>query len=140
MAKLEFRPHHFLCTLGFEGKGYSPEFVANYQGIADSLRRSGAAGDQVEIHVVESTDSICEPCPNRQGALCATQDKIETLDRAHARVLGLKSGDVLTWGEAKRRVAARFTDEAFDRACEPCGWKALGYCRAALHRNREECR
>ena len=35
---LKFRPHHFLCTLGFQGKGYSPGFVANFQAIADRLR------------------------------------------------------------------------------------------------------
>ena len=42
---LEFRPHHFLCTLGFEGKGYSDEFVRNYYRYADQafLSRQNSA-------------------------------------------------------------------------------------------------
>ena len=30
---IRFRPHHFLCSLGFEGKGYSEAFTANMTGI-----------------------------------------------------------------------------------------------------------
>jgi hypothetical protein len=136
MGKIAFRSHHFLCTLGFEGKGYSPGFVENYQRIADTLRGAGKSGDQVRIEVTGGLDSICAPCPNNQGTSCATQAKIETLDAAHARVLGLSPGDVITWGEVKTLIAEKFTDEAFDRACAPCGWKALGYCKSALERNR----
>lgn len=134
---IQFRPHHFLCTLGFEGKGYSQEFVRNFQALADRLRRD-PAGDSVVLEVVGRTDSICAPCPNRQGSLCSTQQKIQSLDDAHAQVLGLKPGDRLTWGEAKARIAARMTDERFDSACAPCGWKALGICKLALDRLREE--
>ena len=42
---LSFRPHHFLCTLGFEGKGYSDAFTRNMAEIADALRARGAVGD-----------------------------------------------------------------------------------------------
>ncbi len=127
---LRFRPHHFLCTLGFEGKGYSPAFVANFQAIADELRAPG--GDDVEIQVVSQTDSICEPCPNKQDQLCVTEAKIQTLDRAHAEELSLKAGDQLSWGEAKGRISKQISIEDFHRICAPCSWKALGVCEAAL--------
>lgn len=129
---LRFRPHHFLCTLGFQGHGYSEEFVRNYRELADSLRRDPESGDHVRIEVVSSTDSICAPCPNRSGSLCATEQKIRSLDDAHAAVLGISPGQVVSWGEAKRRIAERMTDEAFDRACAPCSWKSMGVCAAAL--------
>ena len=136
--KLQFRPHHFLCTLGFEGKGYSEEFVQGFQEIADHLRMNGTAGDLTPIEVTAVTDSICAPCPNRQGTLCSTQTKIQALDNAHAAVLGIRAGDVLSWSEAKKRIVEKVTDEAFDAICAPCGWKELGVCHAALKRTREE--
>jgi len=135
---LEFRPHHFMCTLGFEGKGYSPEFVRGYQRIADSLRIADE-GDAVPIRVAPATDAICAPCPNRTGTVCASEPKIRSLDQAHARVLGIEAGQVLTWGEAKRLIAEKMGFDDFERACAPCAWKAMGVCEAALRKVKAEC-
>ncbi len=133
---MKFRPHHFLCTLGFQGKGYSSEFVENFQQIADRLRGSG--GEDVVIEVVGQTDSICAPCPNRRETACTSQQKIETLDRAHQQVLGLEVGQTLTWGEALDRIAGQVEVEDFHRICEPCSWKSLGICEAALKSLKQE--
>jgi len=121
-----------MCTLGFEGKGYSEAFVANYQRIADSLRLAPVAGGKTLICVARNVDSICMPCPNRRDEKCATEEKIQKLDQAHAQVLGLKAGDVLSWDEAQELIAARMTEEAFEQVCAPCSWKALGVCKTAL--------
>ena len=41
---VRFRPHQFLCSLGFEGKDYSDAFTANMTAIVlDQLR--GPGGD-----------------------------------------------------------------------------------------------
>jgi hypothetical protein len=133
---LEFRPHHFLCTLGFEGKGYSDAFVANYLKIARSLRQS-ADGDDTAIRVVKGSDSICTPCPNRAGERCTTEGKISKLDQAHAEVLGLKTGDILTWGEAKGLLREKMGFDDFHQACAPCSWRSLGLCETALRRLKE---
>lgn len=129
---MKFRAHHFLCTLGFEGKGYSPGFVANYRAIAERL--AAPQGDSEVIEVTFDSDVICEPCPNRRGEGCSADHKIRTLDAAHAAMLGLAAGQRLTWGEAKARIACKVTLDAFERACAPCSWKALGVCQKALLR------
>lgn len=137
MPKIRFRPHHFLCTVGFEGKGYSEGFVANFARIAKELREL-PGGDDIKITVIEeATDSICEPCPNRRSNFCETEAKIRTLDSAHAQILGLNSGDELTWGEAKERIRKKMTDERFHAACAPCSWKKAGICESALARLRK---
>jgi soluble lytic murein transglycosylase-like protein len=133
MSEVRFRPHHFLCTVGFEGKGYSEEFVANYMKIARGLRET-PAGDETPISVVSGADSICAPCPNRRGDACETEEKISALDLAHARILGIKSGDRITWGEAKERIRNRMTLEKFRSACEPCSWLRSGMCERALRK------
>src|SRR3954471_8251269 len=102
---LEFRPHHFMCALGFEGKGYSEEFVRGFTEITSRLR--SAEGDAIPVRVARATDSICAPCPSRRGELCETERKIQALDRGHASVLGLQTDEVLTWGEAKTRIAEK---------------------------------
>ncbi len=129
---LQYRPHHFLCTVGFVGKGYSPDFVANFARIQQQLESD--QGHETWIEVVEQTDSICAPCPNRRESLCETQSKIETLDRSHSEVLGLKPGNQIQWGNAKRLVAERFSEERMEEACAPCSWRELGVCQSALRK------
>jgi uncharacterized protein len=123
-----------MCTLGFQGKGYSESFVENYQKIADSLRTTGALGDDTEIKVVAGLDAICAPCPNNLGAGCATEEKIQRLDQGHARTLGLKTGDVVTWKEAKKKIAEKMTVKTHHEVCAPCSWLAMGVCEEALKR------
>ena len=131
-AVLRYRPHHFLCSLGFEGKGYSPDFTANMTAIVMGRLRS-AAGPQVEIEVTFAADDICTPCPARIGQGCESQGKIEKLDRAHAAALGLADGERLRWGVALERMRA-LPEGILDEICAPCQWLAYGMCNRALER------
>lgn len=131
----QFRPHHFLCAVGFVGKGYSDPFVKNFSQIVENLR--GSMGDQLTIEVIQHTDSVCAPCPHKQNKLCANQEKIEKLDAAHANTLEIQPGDVLTWKEAKTRIIQKISLDTFNDICAPCDWKAMGMCEKALKNMRE---
>lgn len=128
--EMTFRPHHFMCAVGYVGMGYSPEFTKNFTKLTDRLR--GPEGDSVVIEVTPVTDSICEPCPNRRGELCTTQEKIDRLDRAHTSVLGWRSGERVTWGEVQSHIRKNVGRKEFDQMCEGCGWKPSGVCEKAL--------
>ncbi|MFA3915891.1 DUF1284 domain-containing protein [Ruegeria hyattellae] len=135
-AQLRFRPHHFLCALGYQGKGYSAAFTRNMDRIVqDGLR--GEDGDGVEIAVVARTDSVCGPCPHRRGELCESQEKIEGLDTRHAAALNLSAGDRLSWGEAKARIRARVKPGDLGVICQSCQWLEYGMCETALRRLHE---
>ncbi|MBY0545450.1 MAG: DUF1284 domain-containing protein [Gammaproteobacteria bacterium] len=127
---LTFRPHHFLCTLCFQGKGYSPDFIRNYKSIVRDLKSD--TDDEILITVTPHTDSICSACPSKVDLLCKTQEKIDLLDKAHAAALALNAGETLTWTEAKQRIKERMTLEQFHKICEPCSWKAYGLCEVVL--------
>jgi len=90
---IKFRPHHFLCTLGFQGHGYSLGFVKNYKKIVQQL----SFDENTLIEVVGNMDSICFACPNKVNeSLCTTQSKITQLDSRHQQILGLKIGEILS--------------------------------------------
>lgn len=128
--QIKFRPHHFLCAIGFQGKGYSPEFVSNFSQIIAIL--NGPNGDETQIEVTDITDSICDPCPLKRETLCTTQEKIQALDNNHAHILGVAAGDTLTWGEAKQRIVEKMNLAEFHKACASCSWKSLGVCEQSL--------
>ncbi|MCV2863800.1 DUF1284 domain-containing protein [Albidovulum sediminicola] len=130
---VRYRPHHFLCSLGFEGKGYSEAFTANMTAIVmGRLRAQG--GDATVIEVTGAADDICAPCPKRRGNLCASQDKIKVLDRAHAAALALAPRERLTWGEAKARIRRNVPPGRLKILCQGCEWEPYGMCEAALAR------
>jgi hypothetical protein len=129
---LSFRPHHFLCTLGFQGKGYSPRFVENYATIAKALKND----ENTLIEVVSVRDSICGACPHQRADGCEKEEKIQQLDARHSKILALKPGDVLNWREAKERFKRHMTLAAFHQACRGCPWKPLGLCERALRELR----
>lgn len=126
--KFSFRPHHFLCTLGFQGKGYSPGFIDNYTQIVEALREN----EELPIEVVAGADSICRACPHQSAGVCTTEEKIQGLDTRHSQILSIKPGDVLTWRMGKERLKKSMTVDAFHKACEGCQWKSLGVCEEAL--------
>jgi hypothetical protein len=126
VTEISFRPHHFLCTLGFKGKGYSPAFVDNFQKIVDQLQDD----ETLPIRVVEKSDTICQACSYERGGSCHTEAKIAKLDQAHQEILQLPA--VITWSAAKTRLRQAMSLEKFHRACAPCRWKALGVCEQAL--------
>ncbi|MDW4548145.1 DUF1284 domain-containing protein [Defluviimonas sp. D31] len=132
-SPIRYRPHHFLCSLGFEGKGYSPDFTANMTAIVMGRLRA-ENGDAAEIEVTGATDDICGPCPKRRGRACTNEPKIKVLDRAHAAALRLEPRETLTWGEAKARIRDNVPPGSLKTLCQGCEWEPYGMCEAALRR------
>lgn len=128
--QIAFRPHHFLCALCFQGKGYSPQFIANFTAIMAYLNTP--LGENTPITVTAKTDSICSPCPHNQQGLCETDASIAILDNAHKEALNLQIGDKITWKEAKKLIAKQITLPTFHRICDTCSWKKLGICENTL--------
>lgn len=126
---IKFRPHHFMCTLGFRGKGYSLSFVRNYKNIVHTIKQD----EDCLLEVAEYMDHICALCPNKiDEIICKSQEKILRLDKAHSDVLKLKAGDVISWNDAKVRIKNNMTLEKFDKACTGCDWKKYGVCEESL--------
>ncbi len=132
--KLSFRPHHFLCTLGFQGKGYSPGFIKNYTQIVEALQDN----EELPIEVVVNTDSVCKACPHHKEGECISEEKIQSLDARHSQVLGIYPGNVLSWREGKECLKEKMTLESFHRVCADCQWKAMGVCEDALKKLQSE--
>ena len=128
---LSLKPHHILCSIGFAGKGYNEAFTANMANIVNGQLRTGDGRD-VRILITARADAICAPCPLRVGLDCQKQEKIERLDAAHAEILGLKPGELTTWGACLDRVRANVRPDDLDTICAGCEFLPLGICKAAL--------
>ncbi len=120
-----------MCTLGFQGKGYSLSFIENYQKIVEQL----AKDPLTQIEVTAGLDSVCQACPRQlNDETCSRQDFIKKLDCAHQDILGIKVNQVISFASAKELIRQRMTLEKFHSACEGCEWKSYGVCESALKR------
>lgn len=132
---VSLRPHHVLCAIGWQGKGYSPEFTANMDRVVrDRLRADPAT----PVVFTFGADEICGPCPSRRGAGCAADARVRPLDRRHAEALGLRPGQRMSWAEAQQRAVSRVRPVDLERICAGCQWLGLGLCQSALARLRQE--
>jgi len=133
---IRYRPHHFICSLGFENKGYSDAFIANMADIITGQLRVPSGRDKL-IEVTVQADDICAHCPKRRGFGCTSQSKIDALDTAHAAALGLTDGEQITWGDALERIKTRVSPDDLNRICKGCSWLEHGMCKAAVARLRD---
>ena len=129
MSELKLRVHHLLCSVLYEGAGYSEAFVENMNRIVSALK-----DPQTRICLVTSADSICAGCPNAMtDGGCALDDtekkeSVGGLDERILRKTGLRAGEQYTAGQALQQAASRIDADFFEQCCAGCRWYLAGYC------------
>ena len=118
----ELRPHHLLCVQKFTGHGYDETFISHMYHLKWRLKGIPAT----PIKLIEGGDQICAVCPNRDGAVCRTHDKVKRMDEEILKACGLSYGDKGSWKElSKKAAAAVFETGEFERICGSCQWFEL---------------
>lgn len=119
---LHLRPHHAMCILNYRGEGYSEEFVKNMNSIVATLN------DDVLVILEKRADGVCAACQNRTDVSssnpvgCEFMDKVAHYDAGLMELLSLSDGEVLSWGELKKRVCNEVFPEKLAKVCGDCEW------------------
>jgi uncharacterized protein len=121
---LKIRAHHLLCMQGFQGYGYSAEFVINLGALITQLKNN----PQTEIQIIASNDTICSFCPHNADEKCKlsfdSQQKIQQLDTNILKTLCISEGIVLKFDTALKLIQKHFADQETKRkVCGECGWR-----------------
>ena len=122
---VRLRPHHLLCMLTFVGKGYSPEFVANFEEIVKRVAKEKI------VQIVEGPDDICAPlCVDAECHCFRTS--VTQRDALALRALSklmeepVQSGMTLKLSiSTLERMRAAFAEGSTRAACEECSWQTL---------------
>jgi uncharacterized protein len=120
---IRIRPHHLLCMLTFAGKGYSPEFVANFERIAGLI----AAGDQT-VEIVLGPDDICAPLLADSNCHCENP-RVSERDRLAAEALTdllkqpvQENTRLYLSPNTLNRMREAFAAGTIRKACQGCQW------------------
>ena len=139
---IRLRAHHLLCLLTYVGKGYSPAFTANYDGIAERLSRGE------DILLVSGPDDVCAPLLDEPEPHClrdsaAERDRLAAQDVADLLARPIRAGAHLDLDAAiLARMREAFSTGLTRNACQGCEWAGLcstvaasGYQDARLRRS-----
>ncbi|WP_298815149.1 DUF1284 domain-containing protein [uncultured Roseibium sp.] len=122
---VSIRPHHLLCMLTYLGRGYTPDFVKNYDQIIQRLNKGEA------LSLVTGPDDICAPMLAEAGCHCHN-DSVRVRDEMAARQIGAVLKTSLVGNMALRlttsqvlALRAAFANGAIRAGCEGCEWYEL---------------
>lgn len=116
---LSLRGHHFLCSLHYQGAGYSAAFTDNFT----SLMQQVQAEDIRRVRIAPMADAICQACPSLQAdeESCEFQGSVMRRDRALLQAMNWQPGQEFSLEEAHLAVLAR-RDELMAEVCTGCEW------------------
>jgi hypothetical protein len=122
---IRLRAHHLLCLLTYVGKGYSPAFTANYDGIAERLSRGE------DILLVSGPDDVCAPLLDDPEPHCLNEsvverDRLATQDVEELLARPILVGTRLDLDTATlARMRQAFAADLVRKACGGCEWNEL---------------
>lgn len=127
------RAHHLLCIQGFQGRGYSPEFIKNMREIKKFLQMNPSTPIKVSCEV----DAICKYCPHKIDASCKkfpeAEKKIKKMDLKSLKYLGLKEKNVYNYSHIQKLITEKLSFKDLKKICGFCRW--IKYCK--LHQCNE---
>jgi hypothetical protein len=117
---IKIRAHHILCMQGFQGLGYSEEFIINMARITEKIQKNPS----FFIKVITEADSICKHCPHLQKDVCnmGTDSGEGIRDISVLKELDMDSGSLIS--SAQLTI---FTDNLSPKIvktiCGKCRWQ-----------------
>jgi hypothetical protein len=139
-SPLRIRAHTLLCLQGFQGLGYSPEFIAEMERVVTLLRNN----PDTPVEVVVGADIFCEKCPHSYRGRCTVNDPEDTpvpfdapdestlMDRRVLAWLEIEPNSVQLWGEILYKIGRNIDSSAMDALCGSCRWRSFPHCARAL--------
>lgn len=119
------RPHHALCALFFQGKGYSKEFVENMDRLLSQ--------SEAQISVTFGADFLCNSCPNLENGVCKTEEKVKVYDEKTAELCGFSEGEAMSLDEFKSKALEKIVKRGLlQEVCADCSWS--GICKACAEK------
>ncbi len=129
MNSIRLRGHHLLCLLGYQGLGYSHEFVSNMTTIYAQLRSM----PQTSVTLIGGVDDLCAKFPSSEDYHCE-DSHVHVRDRVILERLGYHEGCSYPWHTLQSKIALIFNASDIDILCPTCPWRPYGLCAEGIQR------
>ncbi|WP_096201698.1 DUF1284 domain-containing protein [Bacillus sp. FJAT-45350] len=130
---ITLRGHHLLCIHGFQGMGYSPEFIRKMGQIVSDVKDREKNFD---IRVVASLDEACMTCPHHGVNKCESSigadERIVAMDDRVLSHIGIKPNESYDKQSLIQLTAERVNPNDLDVLCRDCSWLSYGVCKSGI--------
>ena len=118
--RIKLRGHHLLCLSGFQGYGYSEDFVLNMTWINEKRK-----SEDCIITLTNEADDICSSCPNLKDNLCENEKQNEIIVKMDNEILSqFNSEKEYNSLELFKEVSMKFnTLKSVENVCNNCKWE-----------------
>lgn len=122
---MKLRPHHGLCIYFFEGKGYSPDFVANMKRVIEKLQKNP------KLELVCEKDAVCAACPHMKEGICDSFDKVACYDQRVLSLLGISQNRKISFREFEKQIEDKILKAGrLEEVCTDCAWREICHNRS----------
>jgi len=129
MEDMKMRPHHLLCTQGYEGKGYDQAFVEHMSMYVRRMR----SDPSFRVRITLSPDDLCAACPNLIDPMhCASNEKVCSFDRKVMEYFNLEEGKGYNYRELVQMIDQKITETDMESICGTCAWYPVSLCRSRI--------
>ncbi len=122
LETITLRGHHLLCIQGFQGYGYSEDFIENMDNIIHLLE-----SPQQRIRIVAECDDICLSCPYMEQNSCVTPSStdniIKTMDHAVMDYLNLEEKLDYIYQDLQQQILHEENYNNLKEICGTCSWR-----------------
>ena len=119
----KIRAHHLLCIQGFQGYGYSQDFVANMAQVVKDINSS----PDLKVEIIAECDVICSHCPYNYEGLCKKNPdsaiELNNIDRHILKKLGLRNSSKVKAKDVLSLVKTKLEDSDIEYICGDCEWR-----------------
>ena len=118
--RIKLRGHHLLCLLGFQGYGYSEDFVFNMTQINEKRKSKDCI-----ITLTNEADDICSSCPNLKDNICENEKQNEIIVKMDNEILShFDSKRKYNSLELFKEASLKFnTLKSVENVCNNCKWE-----------------
>ncbi|MFT8320756.1 MAG: DUF1284 domain-containing protein [Bacillus sp. (in: firmicutes)] len=140
LAKRVLRGHHLLCVHGFQGMGYSPDFVQKMTEVVTDVQN-----DELDfpIKVVTGLDETCLFCPHSREGICnapKANEFVLGLDQKVLTHLQIEKDQTYQKEELVSLVTEKVNPDDLDFLCEGCSWLSYGVCKEGIRKLQKKRR
>jgi hypothetical protein len=115
---IRIRAHHLLCIQGFQGYGYSTDFVI-HMGIVVSFLKSNP---NTNLQIVDNTDELCSRCPHNVDGHCV-KGSVDEIDSLIIESANLDIIHIYTVRDAFNIINKTLGHDHVVNICKDCNWK-----------------
>ena len=120
------RAHHLLCLQGFQGLGYSTEFIKNMQRLVNLILSPSL---NPKLKLVVGQDDFCSSCPHHGKVTCnkdqTSDERMKNRDQATLNLLGLSESTEAYAINLLELVQKKITSQQGAKpVCSDCEWQS----------------